>query len=416
LDAAVVLVLGGLLAGPACRHLKRERRSPVAANFFERYRVIDIDTHVTEPAEVWTERVASKWGTLIPHVRQLGGRDVWFIGDRPVGMPGAYSMAGHSGSPPDFRSGYREIPPAMFDARARLAFMDEEKIWANVLYPNVGGFGAGGFLRAGEPELMLECVRAYNDWLLEWASTDPQRLVPVMATPFWDVRAAVAEVQRCASLGYRAVLMCNQPQDHGQPLLRDKHWDPLWAAAQEAGLPISFHVGGGDLSDVAVDAAGIGFKANFARASTNAFIDNARTLTDLIMGGVPHRFPRLKMVSVESGAGWLPFALEAMDWQWINNGVREEHPEYDLLPSEYFRRQIYGSFWFEGEGLAPVLLRFPDNMLFETDYPHPTCQAPGPVSAGTHPHLYAERALAGIDEALARKVLHDNAAALYGLD
>jgi predicted TIM-barrel fold metal-dependent hydrolase len=122
------------------------------------------------------------------------------------------------------RRGYRDIPPAMVDAKARLAFMDEEKIWANVIYPNVAGFGAGGFLRLGDPELMLECVRAYNDFLLEWCSADPRRLVPVMATPFWDVAAAVREIQRCAARGYRAVIFCNQPQDHGAPVLRDRHW------------------------------------------------------------------------------------------------------------------------------------------------------------------------------------------------
>ena len=76
----------------------------------------------------------------------MGGRDIWFIGDQPIGMPGAYSMAGHDGTAPEFRNGYADIPPSMFDAQARLAFMDEESIYANVLYPNVGGFGAGTHL------------------------------------------------------------------------------------------------------------------------------------------------------------------------------------------------------------------------------------------------------------------------------
>ncbi len=382
---------------------------------FDRFDVIDIDTHLTEPADVWTARVSKKWGDLVPHVRQLDGKDLWFVGDTPVGMPGAYSMAGHDGSPPEFRDGYDDIPASMYDAKARLAFMDAEKIHAQILYPNVGGFGAGGFRKLGDPELMLECVRAYNDFLLEWCAEDPTRLVPVMATPFWDVPAAVAEIERCAELGYHAVLMCNQPQDHEQPVLRHKHWDPLWGAAQDAGMTMSFHVGGGDLADLLDDPADIGFKANFARISTNAFMDNARCITDLICGGVCHRFPKLKMVSVESGAGWIPFVLEALDWQWQNNGVREEHPEYDLLPSEYFRRQIYASFWFEEHGLAAVLERYPDNVLFETDYPHPTCQAPGPVSAGTHPHLYAEKALHDVPDEILQRVLHDTAATLYGL-
>jgi len=382
---------------------------------FDRYRVVDIDTHVTEPADVWTSRVPQRFGDRVPHVRRVNGLDLWFIGGQTVGMPGAWSAAGHTGSYPDFRKTYEDIPAAMSDPKARLAFLDEEGIWANVVYPNVGGFGAAGFLKLGEPELMLACVRAYNDWLLEWCAADRRRLVPVMATPFWDVPAAVREIERCAGRGYRALLFCNQPQDFGLPLLRDRHWDPVWAAAQEAGFSVSFHVGGGDLAQQIQDPANIGVKANFARISTLSFLDNGRCLVDLILSGIPHRFPSLPLVSVESGIGWIPFVLEALDWQWKNNGVTAEHPEYDLLPSEYFRRQIYASFWFEEQGVVPALELYPDNILFETDYPHPTCQAPGPASAGTHPRLYAERALDGVPEGVVAKVLQDTATRLYGL-
>ena len=79
------------------------------------------------------------------------------------------------------------------------------------------------------------------------------------------------------------------------------------------------------------------------------FMGNARTIAQLICGGICHRFPDLNFVSVESGVGWLPFALGALDWQWKNCGVAIEHPEYELLPTEYFLRQIYGCFWFETE-------------------------------------------------------------------
>ena len=181
-------------------------------------------------------------------------------------------------------------------------------------------------------------------------------------------------------------------------------------------MSISFHIGGGALGAEFQDAAKIGVKANFARVSTMAVLENAKCMTDLILSGIPHRFPNLPLVSVESGVGWIPFLMESLDWQWKNNGVREEHPEYDLLPSEYFRRQIYASFWFEEAGVAKALELFPDNILFETDYPHPTCQAPGPASAGTHPRLYAERVLAGIPEPVLAKVLQTTAQKLYRLN
>ena len=144
-------------------------------------------------------------------------------------------------------------------------------------------------------------------------------------------------------------------------------------------------------------------------------MDNMETLADLIFGGVCHRFPKLRFVSVESGIGWLPGVLETFDWQWGNSAIREAHPGYDLLPSEYFRRQIYGCFWFEEAAARVAIERFPDNMLFETDFPHPTCQHPGPASIGAAPGEYATKALDGLADDVVARVLHDNAAALYGL-
>ncbi len=135
-----------------------------------------------------------------------------------------------------------------------------------------------------------------------------------------------------------------------------------------------------------------------------------------MFSGICHRFPKLKLVSVESGASWVIFAVEAFDWQWKNNGVASEHPEYDLLPSEYFKRQIYACFWFEEQGVQRALELYPENLLYETDFPHPTSMSPGPASSADPPALYAERVLGGMPEPIIRNVLHDNAARVYHLD
>jgi predicted TIM-barrel fold metal-dependent hydrolase len=353
-------------------------------------------------------------GDAVPHVKMVDGRDVWFIRSETAGGPGWTTMAGFDGSFPESPSGYDAIPKSSYDARARLAHMDAEKIYAQVLYPNVGGFGAGGFLKLREPELMLECVRAYNDFLIDWCSADQKRLLPVAAMPFWDVKACVAEVQRAAKTGHRAILFCSKPTDFNEPPVCSKHWDPIWAAAQDVGLSISFHIGAGDISDLVKDAGQIGTRANFGRISSQVFMMNAGCISDLIFGGVCHRFPKLDFVSVESGVGWLPSFLEGCDWQWTNGQVRREHPEYDLLPSEYFERQIYGSFWFEEQCMDAVLERYPNNILWETDFPHPTCQHPGPANArAQHPASYAEKALAKVAPAVVEKILFSNAARIY---
>ncbi len=156
---------------------------------------------------------------------------------------------------------------------------------------------------------------------------------------------------------------------------------------------------------------------NFAKVSSLIFMDNMRCIADLIFGGVCHRFPDLKLVSVESGVGWIPAALETFDWQWRNGGVLDEHPEYDLLPSEYFRRQIYGCFWFEEAGARST----PSRSTPTTSCSRPTTRTrrastPGPRTPAPAPaRLRAAACSAACPTTSLRKVLHDNAAAVYGV-
>ncbi len=383
-------------------------------DLFDRFSVIDVDSHLTEPPDVWTARVPASRRDEVPHIERVDGQDVWMVKGERLGAPGYYSMAGHDGiMPASIPQTYDDIAPAMYDANARLRFLDEQGIRAQVLYPNVGGFGNGYFLRLGDRELVAQCVMAYNDFLTDWTSADPDRLVAITALPFWDIELSIAEMRRCHEAGHKAINFCNQPQDYGQPPLAHTQWDPIWAAAQELGISVSFHVGGGSMGTQFVDTAGMGWMTNFAKVSSLIFMDNMRCIGDLIFGGVCHRFPDLKFVSVESGVGWLPSALETFDWQWRNGGVRLEHPEYDLLPSEYFRRQIYGCFWFERDSAIEAIERYPDNIMFETDYPHPTCQHPGPQSPAEWPRDYAEGVLGKLPDGVLSTVLHDNAAAIY---
>jgi uncharacterized protein len=385
------------------------------AELFQRHRVIDVDTHLTEPPDLWTSRVSTKWGDAVPHVETMRGTDIWLAGGTFLNTPGNTAIAGWRDYVPDGPRTYADIPPSAHDAEARLAHMDAEGIFAQVLYPNVAGFGSAYFMKLGDSGLVTACVRAYNDFLVEWTSADPSRLIPVMSTPFWDVDFAVAELERCADMGHKAVNFCNHPESHGEPSLSDPHWDRLWAAARDAHMPVTFHIGGGDITAPFAKDPHLRFEAKFPKISSLTIMDNVETLADLLFGGVCHRFPEVRFVSVESGVGWLPAVLETFDWQWGNSAIRRAHPEYDLLPSEYFRRQIYGCFWFETDAARFAIEQFPENILFETDFPHPTCQHPGPASTGVSPGDYATLALDGLPDAVVAKVLHDNAATLYGV-
>jgi uncharacterized protein len=384
------------------------------------YRVIDTDTHVIEPYDLWTSRLSvQKWGDKVPHVQwdEALQEDAWYFGDTRVGAGAGAAQAGWAQFPPNHPPSLDVVDPATWDPHARLKKMDEFGIWAHVLYPNVAGFGAGKVLALGDRELMLACVQAYNDFLAEYASADPRRYVPIMALPMWDMELCRAEIKRSADRGHKGVIMTGEPNHWGLPHIADPQWDPLWTAAQDAGLSINFHIGSGDMSifDMAYEPAGL--HANYAGFGVQFGMANVRVIANLITGGVCHRFPDLKFVSVESGIGWIPFALEHLDWQWKNCGVPEEHPEYDLLPSEYFRRQMYGSFWFEQASMRSAVEQLgADCILYETDFPHPTSMAPGPATAAVSPRDYIAESFAGLPEEARRKVLHDNAAKLYHLD
>lgn len=392
----------------------------MSAAIAERIKIIDTDTHVTEPGDLWTSRVSKKWGDLVPHqIQSSRGRPRWVIGGKlPPNLAAFGEAERKEGEMISRLVMLGETDKASWDPHERLVRMDEFGTYANIIYPNVGGFGSGRFLDLGEPELMLECVRAYNDFLTDWCAADRKRLIAITALPFWDVAASVAEIERCAKKGHKGVLFGAEPEVFGQPLLADPHWSPIWEKAQDLGQPINFHIGAGDIfGGFSKGFPGNGPRANYAKFTTGFFLDNYRSIAEVIVSGICHRYPRLNFVSVESGISWIPFLLRSLDWQWLSTRVPDEHPEYDLLPSEYFRRQIYGCFWFERAEAVSAIELYPDNFFFETDFPHPTSQAPGPSSPeGKKARDYVEEVLVGLPEENLRKVLHDNAARVYRLD
>jgi predicted TIM-barrel fold metal-dependent hydrolase len=234
--------------------------------------------------------------------------------------------------------------------------------------------------------------------------------LPITSIPFWDVSAAVKEVRRCATMGHKGILFTGEPQYYGLPLIGDPHWNPLWEVACELDLPLSFHIGSGDMTEGLVNnrIKTYGKMAAFTELAVDIFLRNGLQLNDLLMSGVLARYPKIKFVSVESGIGWIPFALEALDYQFKGNSVSQEHPEFDRLPSEYFATNVYACYWFEQTAPRRLIDKIGvDNVLFETDFPHPTS-------------LYGEEVFARIkgglsdcEESVRRKILWDNSEKLY---
>jgi predicted TIM-barrel fold metal-dependent hydrolase len=376
--------------------------------------VIDVDAHLTEPGDVWTSRVPERFRERAPHlVRTRKGYDVWHVGDgTPLVPVGHTAVAGWPDPFPAAPRNMDEVPRAAWDPSARLEYLDSIGAWAQALYPNVAGFGNQTFLELQDAELQLACVRAYNDFLTEWCATDARRLLPIAATPFWDVDAAVQEVERVAAAGHRGVLFTGEPQHFGLPYLGDEHWDPFWSAVSATGLPISFHIGSADFTSgfapERIKAHGVG--ATYVSTSVSLFLDNGAQIVDLLMSGVLARFAELRFVSVESGIGFLPFILDAADYAFEDGKVWRERPYFEMKPSDYFRRQVFGCWFFEERTVGGVIDAVgPDPLLFETDYPHPIClfgNVREKIDAG----------LAGQPVDVRRKILWDNAAALYGVE
>lgn len=402
----------------------------------ERIPVHDVDTHVVELPDLWTSRLSEKrWGDALPRVvRDDKNVARWLVGGKPAMRTSGESLAKlqekRMGAA-DADAGADEAkanakPPhpyydemsyrGGFDPKARLEWMDLHGIYSQVLYPNLVGFFVKAFVQNLEPELRNECMRAYNDFQTEFCSVAPDRLIPLANLPWWDLDEAVKELHRCVEMGHKGVNFGWRFEELGFPRLRDEHWDPLLKAVEETGLSINFHVGmGGDPDD---DPA-MQFDTRLdtldrVKFAAQLFSGNIACIGELIMSGLCRRYPTLKFVSVESGVGFLPYLVEALDWQFLNQNLWKRYPDW-LLPSEYFRRQIYGCFWFE-KGVSRFADLYPDNFMFETDFNHPTSLTP----AESFPYVKGPREtivenLGDLPEELLRKLLHDNAARVYGL-
>jgi predicted TIM-barrel fold metal-dependent hydrolase len=382
-------------------------------------KVIDVDTHLSEPADLWTSRAPAKYRDRVPQMRVLDGHRVWVIDqDKSIGIGAASVVYGDGSKARNMNFSHwqvEEVHPACSQTKARLDVMDESGIYAQVIYPNVLGFGGqlrGDATRAHiDADLRLVSTQIYNDAMAEMQAESGGRLLPMALLPWWNVKEAVAEAERCHAMGLRGININSDPHTHGMQDLSGDEWKPLWEVCNDKDLPVNFHIGA---SNATMDWFGqapwpsLNAEKKLAIGSTMMFISNARVICNLILTGLLERYPKLKFVSVESGIGWVPFILEALDYEIYEAGANVDK-HLTLTPQEYFRRQIFACFWFEKDGLADMIHRVGvDNCMFETDFPHPTCLYPAPLES-------ANQALAGLTLDEKRKVLSGNAAKLYNI-
>ncbi len=378
--------------------------------------VVDADGHVLEPPDVWARYIDPGYRARAMRVRRGDdGRDGLEIDGRPARLTTPEMLGGFGGmgkriedlAMASLSGRYAENAPlAATDPAARLALLDRDGISHAVLYPSLG---LQWEAEVSDPLYALAHCRAYNRWIEEFCAGSGGRLIPIAHLSLGDVGGAVGELHRAVRAGARGAFVLPftlSGLPHGHPA-----HDPLWAAAQDLGVPIAIHTG---IDPPARDLhrrfdgltwpegvmSGIWYlQLMFPQAVQQAF-------STFFVFGTFDRFPGLKLVVLESGAGWLGFWMDRMDA--LYKGPLRVTMPLQQLPSSYVRRQC----WISAdpdEGTLPLMLEYvgDDRFVWATDFPHSDHDA----------NYMAElRKLAdGLPLSRRQRLLGDNAAALYRL-
>jgi predicted TIM-barrel fold metal-dependent hydrolase len=388
--------------------------------------IISVDDHVLEPKDLWQRELPASRRDRGPKVSREkvklkfeGGHygfergvedgqwcDLWLFDDLVVPTGLLHAPAGiprHEQR--NVPAVYEDFRPGTYDKTERLADMDANFVEAAINFPNIfPRFAGQGFAERSDKELSLECLRIYNDWMIDdWAAGEAHgRLIPLTLVPLWSPQLAADEVRRCAAKGSYAVAFTENPSKLGLPTMYGGEWDVLWTACVETDTTVSMHIGSSSSMPTTSPDAPLA-------TSMSLYAQNAQgSLCDWVFSGTLSRFPSLKITYAESQVGWMPFQLERMDSVW-RDGVGGV--EFPVAPSEQARGHVFGCVFDDLIGLKTREEVGLEAILFETDYPH---------SDGTFPHsrkiardLFVA---AGMDARECRAVLRGNAIAAYGLE
>lgn len=391
--------------------------------------IVDGDAHFTEPPDLWVSRAPASMQDRMPHMRTEGGVSLWYLDGTPLMRIGGNTLGHGNEKQPGilmFQS-FDEIAESSWSVKSRLQLLDEMGIYAQVLFPNAIGFSSNTFFKIedlGQRELI---ARIYNDFLCDVQEESRGRLFPQAVLPVWDMDLTLKEMSRLRDKGITGFTLSDKPHLLGLPELDDPYFEPMWALSNEMGAVLSFHIAGGtqgirgnqqnfetkdpmDATNPDEYFSSFGPQRRGAIRGTQMFMSNVRLIINLTMSDLFDRYPNLKIFSAESGIGYIPFLLESIEYQ-LDEMVTTpaEIALQQRRPTDYFRDHIYVSFWFEKIGPTQLLDEIGvDNVLIETDVPHPTC---------LHPRGRERLAevMADFDPETRRRICQDNAAELFGL-
>jgi predicted TIM-barrel fold metal-dependent hydrolase len=380
-------------------------------------KLVSVDDHAIEPADVWTKRMPAKYDrALIPHVEevevdsarlQLGatahGRvQSWVYADKQYPQIGLNAVAGKDPRTWDVEPArYDDMRPGCYDPVQRLKDMDEDGVWAHLCFPSFPRFAGTRFLEGEDRAMALDCVRAWNDWmLLEWCGVAPDRFVPLCILPLWDVELCVAELHRVIELGARAICFPENPSPLGLPSFHTEHWDPVLAIAQENAMPLMLHFGTSSRTPYTSP------DAPTPVVVSQMGLNSMGTLADLLYSRTFHVFPDLKVALAEGGTGWLPYMLERIDQVWEKHRWYA-HVDTQTRPSTLFAKNVWGCFIADQAGVDFRHRIGVDRLTWESDYPHSDSQWP-------HSRKGMAEMLADVPDEEAHRIAELNACELLG--
>jgi predicted TIM-barrel fold metal-dependent hydrolase len=311
------------------------------------YRIISADCHIDMtwmPGTLWIDSAPAKWRARVPQVRESPDGPRWYAEDKVLGVFGGLGFGfdrvqrGYSKHVERmFEVGFYEGGPHPTTPALRLKDQALDGIDAEVMY---GILGAG--MRLRDPELTQLVYEIYNTWAAGFCRADPRRFVGLACLPNHDPQAAAGELRRVARLGLKGA---DFPVSTAVYPIWHAAWDPLWKAAQDCRMPISFHTTGYPVREPADAAMGRAYDLRFRATRTTVFqVCAAEFLAGIVFSGALDRFPELKFVLGEAGVGWLPYILDRMDEEYDD---RYHQLNLSMKPSELWRRQGYSTYQHE---------------------------------------------------------------------
>jgi predicted TIM-barrel fold metal-dependent hydrolase len=367
--------------------------------------IISTVDHVVEHPEVWTRRLSkSKWGNRIPDVERSSHEgDFWVVDGRRSPLSECAQVGAVTNDRAAAPKRWEDVPQSVYLPAERLRAMDTDGVACSVLYPTLAGFSGEKLNALADPELALDCVQAYNDWLIEeWAACS-DRFIPQCIVPLGPTEATVGEIKRAVGSGHKGVVFPAAPMNlRKAPHINAPEYDPIWSVCQDLEIPLCFHSGSSRQLQFPV-APTVATEVAAAMQAVTRPASAVFDLVNLLFSRILLRFPRLKVVFAESTIAWGTFLLEYADHQY-----EQDHCDYELKPSEMFRRHCYLTAWYD-----PVEINArhigTGNILWATNFP--AANSTWPDSQG-----FIAKCMVGMNDKERHQILWENAARLYKVE